>query len=1078
MKIKKTDIAEKNLFGEIKDSAKTAQAEVELLKTTIKLLVEQAKQFKQSIPNNAPKNLPELKKQNLLIRDSALLTKEWVKSENALTKAKAKADVTSKTYRESVAKLRLEQSRLNKEAKQQVELSNKETSAYRKKGIELANLKRKIKDLIVTQGAESKQVKKLLGDYDKLNSKVRLADKTVGDFGRNVGNYPSKMSGAISSLKNLAGSLGLVAGVAGVVRVLKNTIKIYKDFEQGNANLSAVLGKSKKEIVALTKDAKRLGSVTSFTATQVSELQVEFAKLGFNEQEILAATEATLNLAAATGSELGEAAAIAGATLGGFGLDASETGRVTDVMAKSFSTSALDLEKFKESMKGAAPAAKAVGISVEQTTALLGTLANAGISGSKAGNNLKTSFINLNAAGLTLEQGLEKVANSEDKLGTAAKLVGKNAAASFLVLADGVDVTKELERGLKNAGGAAKEMADKQLDTLSGKTKILGSAWEGLVLSLLSGDSAFSSISKSIIETATNVLSLLTPAESLTDTWLTQRDVINELESGISPLLDRYDELKGKTTLTKDEQIELDDIILKVAKDIPTAITQFDKYGKAMDISTKAGRAVIQQHKDLLALTNADAIKENLDDISGFNKDLRILSTEFKMINGELTKVTFSPSSGITHRKANEEQTKYYKNRKFEIQSEIDLRNASIAILKGEKTELEKLAESKKTLNNGQETPEEKAKREKAEQKEKDRLKKLADDKKKIKSFTTEDLENELDELEEIQTNHSNKLYDITFKAEQKRLKALEDLQKVHNEDARKLAEIDYKKQLELIKEQEEKEKEALKNKLIEAEKAEELRLKKLAESYERKEAIIQGFTDKFTEAADKRISKIDEEINAAQKQADFYKQLASEGNITAEQSLAEQNQIIAESEAEKAKIEQRKRNIELVSSVVLAYNNSLSEGNSSADALKDAFLGAATIKTFMSSLPTFFDGTENTGQHGYGVDGRGGFDAILHPNERVMTSVQNDMIGNVSNEDVAKIMFDHRMGNMEMGQNIVITKNDNANLESEMRNVTDAIKNIPQNNIELAEINQGYMVINQTKRQGNRTTTNRFKVN
>ena len=162
-------------------------------------------------------------------------------------------------------------------------------------------------------------------------------------------------------------------------------------------------------------------------------------------------------------------------------------------MAKSFSTSALDLEKFKESMKIAAPAAKAVGVSVEETTALLGTLSNAGISGSLAGTGLAKSFIQLNKAGLTLEDGLEKVINSENKLKTAVDLVGVNAAKSFLILAEGTETTKQLKIGLENAGGAAEKMAKEQLDTLEGKTKILNSAWEGLVLSLLSGDSAFSS---------------------------------------------------------------------------------------------------------------------------------------------------------------------------------------------------------------------------------------------------------------------------------------------------------------------------------------------------------------------------------------------------------------------------------------------------------------------------------------------------------------------------------------------------------------------------------------------------------
>ena len=161
---------------------------------------------------------------------------------------------------------------------------------------------------------------------------MKRVDARVGQFQRSVGNYGKafgKVSGVLSRF-------GLAVGGLAIVRNIGN---IFMGFEQQSANLASVLGKTSEQITALTKDAKRLGSITSFTAKEVLQLQTEFAKLGFNETQILNATEATLSLAAATGTELSEAAAVAGATLGGFGLGASETQRVVDVMAKSFSTS-------------------------------------------------------------------------------------------------------------------------------------------------------------------------------------------------------------------------------------------------------------------------------------------------------------------------------------------------------------------------------------------------------------------------------------------------------------------------------------------------------------------------------------------------------------------------------------------------------------------------------------------------------------------------------------------------------------------------------------------------------------------
>tara|TARA_R110000772_G_scaffold209796_2_gene320340 strand:+ start:5057 stop:5842 length:786 start_codon:yes stop_codon:yes gene_type:complete len=164
-----------------------------------------------------------------------------------------------------------------------------------------------------------------------------------------------------------------------------------REFAQQMSNLKAVLGDSATPdaVNALSDSAKRLGATTAFTATQVGELQVELAKMGFDADQILASSDAVLALASASGTDLANASAIAAGTLRGFNLTASETMRVVDVMASSFSKSSLDIEKFQESMKQVAPIASTVGVSIEQASASLAVLANRGISGSLAGNQLK-----------------------------------------------------------------------------------------------------------------------------------------------------------------------------------------------------------------------------------------------------------------------------------------------------------------------------------------------------------------------------------------------------------------------------------------------------------------------------------------------------------------------------------------------------------------------------------------------------------------------------------------------------------------------------------------------------------------
>ena len=147
--------------------------------------------------------------------------------------------------------------------------------------------------------------------------------------------------------------------------------------------VKAVSGATGKEFAALQKDARDLGSSTVFSASQVSTLQLEFAKLGLSK-EITSATESTLALAQAFGQELGPTAEVVGQTIAQFGLKASDASSVADIMATSFASSALDLDKFSESVKNGTRC-RQFRFSLEETTTLLGVLANNGIAGSDAG---------------------------------------------------------------------------------------------------------------------------------------------------------------------------------------------------------------------------------------------------------------------------------------------------------------------------------------------------------------------------------------------------------------------------------------------------------------------------------------------------------------------------------------------------------------------------------------------------------------------------------------------------------------------------------------------------------------------
>jgi TP901 family phage tail tape measure protein len=313
-----------------------------------------------------------------------------------------------------------------------------------------------------------------------------------------------------------AGIAGATVALYAMGKATSFAIRVGKEFEQGMANVKAISGATGQEFKALEANARKLGASTKFTATEVAGLQTEFSKLGFTATEINKVTAGTLALAAATGSDLATSAAVGGATLRGFGLDAKETGRVTDVMAKSFSSSALDMQKFQDSMKYVAPVAKIAGFGIEGTTAMLGQLANAGIDGSMAGTALRKIFLELSNESSKLSKRLGGSVSSVDELIPALQklneegistaemkdLVGQRAISAFSILLDGSGDVDTLAESFRNAGGSAQEMADIQLDTLEGKMTILKSATEGLGIAM--ADSLMPT-AKSLVDTMTDL---------------------------------------------------------------------------------------------------------------------------------------------------------------------------------------------------------------------------------------------------------------------------------------------------------------------------------------------------------------------------------------------------------------------------------------------------------------------------------------------------------------------------------------------------------------------------------------------
>ena len=374
-------------------------------------------------------------------------------------------------------------------------------------------------------------------------NKGTVASKGLSTSLKGVASSASLATGGIKAMAMALISSGVgafVVAIGALAGGFMGLINQSRDFAQQMSNLKAVLGDgaTPEAINALSDSAKKLGATTAFTATQVGELQVELAKMGFDSDQILASSNAVLALASASGTDLANASAIAAGTLRGFNLTASDTMRVVDVMASSFSKSSLDISKFQESMKQVAPIASTVGVSIEQASASLAVLANRGISGSLAGNQLKRIMSDLAQKtgksyreSLTLTaKRLSEATSSAEKLAIAKELVGDRAKGSLIALAENVTELDRLTVAFDNAGGSAQKMADEKLNNLNGDLTKLSSAWSGFMLNLEDGGGIMSSLARGSIQVLTSSIAFLQEKTDLIGFFWTQ--FINDMKNG------------------------------------------------------------------------------------------------------------------------------------------------------------------------------------------------------------------------------------------------------------------------------------------------------------------------------------------------------------------------------------------------------------------------------------------------------------------------------------------------------------------------------------------------------------------
>lgn len=356
-------------------------------------------------------------------------------------------------------------------------------------GKELKNLKRELNN--TSKATNPKR-------YRELEDQIRRTEKALAEAQRSTRGFLASLLSLdkiATSIKGFFMGLGMVimTQVIGAFKQLTNNIQ---DFERANSKLASVLGTTIDGVSRLTDQAKYLGRTTTATASEVTGLQTELAKLGFTQDVIEKLTPSVLKFAKAVDTDLSSAAAFAGAAMRMFNKDADQAEAVMASFAVATTKSALDFHKLEASLSTVGPVANAFGFSLEETTALLGQLSNAGFDASSAATATRNILLNLADANGDLAKALggpvtnlDELVNGLNKLNAegvdlakALELTDKRSVAAFSTFLNGSDSILALRDSITDCTGDFQQMAATMADNATGSFAGFQSAAEGLIL--------------------------------------------------------------------------------------------------------------------------------------------------------------------------------------------------------------------------------------------------------------------------------------------------------------------------------------------------------------------------------------------------------------------------------------------------------------------------------------------------------------------------------------------------------------------------------------------------------------------
>jgi len=364
-----------------------------------------------------------------------------------------------------------------------------------------------LKDALKKLATAVREVSKGLIDLDKIVSRItgstrdlgkemNTASKGVNQMNKQLQENEQRTKKADKASKGFFGNIGknlkTIVSFYGAYQVLNLALRAFREltigsakkaieFEKALADLAAVAGLTTKEVDRLKNVVFDVAGVTSLTAIEVVALQKELAKLGTSVSDIENLTRPIALLSQALGEDPGGVAATLKKTLNMFQATSGEADRFANVLVGAVNESALTLQDLGTALGYVGPLGRQLGVSFEETAALLGILADNGFKANKAGTGLRQFFITAAKDGRPFNEFLEDIANRNLDVTEAVQLFNKTGASQALILGENIEKFKQLSEELNKADRLFMANA-KQMATTQGQLDLLASAYDKFLI--------------------------------------------------------------------------------------------------------------------------------------------------------------------------------------------------------------------------------------------------------------------------------------------------------------------------------------------------------------------------------------------------------------------------------------------------------------------------------------------------------------------------------------------------------------------------------------------------------------------